>query len=150
MESSVNSRQNGKIKAYAILAGGGVKGAALVGGLAAAEKYGIEFVGYGGASAGSLIALLASLGYSTKEMKSIVLETDFCQFLDDKTGRQLSRIRQIGLRRFLLQSWCAPRDGILLNRIRRNLGLYKGHNLENYLMGKIVEKYPEFTDQERC
>jgi NTE family protein len=60
------------MKAYAILDGGGVKGAALVGCLKAAEELGIEFVGYGGTSAGSIIALLASVGYTVAELEGNV------------------------------------------------------------------------------
>lgn len=51
------------MKAYAILDGGGVKGAALAGALAAAEHNGIEFAGFGGTSAGAIVALLACVGY---------------------------------------------------------------------------------------
>jgi len=47
------------MKAFVILDGGGVKGAALAGCLAAAEDRGIEIVAYGGTSAGSIVALLA-------------------------------------------------------------------------------------------
>jgi len=50
------------MKAYAILDGGGIKGAALAGCLAAAEELRIEFAGYGRTSAGCIVALLASLG----------------------------------------------------------------------------------------
>ncbi len=137
----------GKMKAYAILAGGGVKGAALVGGLMAAEKYGIEFEGYGGASAGSVVALLASLGYSVEEMKDIILDTDFAQFLDDRSGKELDRVRQVGMRRFILKSWCVLGDGILIRRIWRKLGLYKGKNLEDFLLEKILFKHPYFNNQ---
>ena len=48
------------MKRYAILAGGGVKGVALAGCLAASQEKGIRFEGYGGTSAGSIVALLAS------------------------------------------------------------------------------------------
>jgi NTE family protein len=42
------------MEAYAIFDGGGVKGAALVGALAAARSKDLEFLGYGGTSAGSI------------------------------------------------------------------------------------------------
>jgi NTE family protein len=53
---------------YAILDGGGVKGAALAGCLAAAEDKHIDFIGYGGTSAGSIVALLAAVGYSGEDL----------------------------------------------------------------------------------
>ncbi|MEZ8541621.1 patatin-like phospholipase family protein [Vibrio splendidus] len=63
--------------AYAVLKGGGVKGAAFAGGLAAAEEHGINFAGYGGASAGSIVAFLAALGYSGNELLEIMQKINF-------------------------------------------------------------------------
>jgi len=37
----------GVMQAYAVMDGGGIKGAALAGCLQAAEKFGIEFIGFG-------------------------------------------------------------------------------------------------------
>lgn len=68
------------MRAYAVLAGGGVKGAALAGCLKAAEERGIEFVGYGGSSAGAIVALLAVVGYSADDLKKILIDTDFLSF----------------------------------------------------------------------
>ena len=59
------------MKAYAILDGGGVKGAALAGCLKAAEEQKIQFLGYGGTSAGSIIAFLAAVGYTGEEATKI-------------------------------------------------------------------------------
>jgi NTE family protein len=70
------------MKAYAILDGGGVKGAALAGALSAAAENGIEFEGYGGTSAGAIVALLASVGFTPEEIRHIMLEeVDFTDFL---------------------------------------------------------------------
>lgn len=60
------------MKAYAVMDGGGAKGAALAGCLLAAEEAGIRFVGYGGTSAGSIVALLACVGYSGAELEHIM------------------------------------------------------------------------------
>lgn len=62
------------MQAYAILDGGGIKGAALAGALKAAWDENIEFVGYGGTSAGSIIALLATLGYNGDELEQVMTE----------------------------------------------------------------------------
>ena len=56
------------MKAFGIFDGGGVKGAALAGCLAAAEDQGVEFVGYGGTSAGAIVATLAAAGYKGREV----------------------------------------------------------------------------------
>ena len=54
------------MKAYVIFAGGGVKGAALAGAYYAIEQHldvnGIQ--GFGGTSAGSLVATLGSIGFN--------------------------------------------------------------------------------------
>src|ERR1700748_1617429 len=60
------------MQAYAVMDGGGVKGAALAGCLLAAEEAHIQFVGYGGTSAGSIVALLACVGYSGAELERIM------------------------------------------------------------------------------
>lgn len=56
------------MQAYAVMDGGGVKGAALAGCLHAATNDGIEFIGFGGSSAGSIVSLLACVGYSGQEL----------------------------------------------------------------------------------
>jgi NTE family protein len=72
------------LEAYAIFDGGGMLGAALAGGLKAAEDRGIKFTGFGGTSAGSIIALLASVGYSGEEIGKIIVDTDFAELLVGK------------------------------------------------------------------
>ena len=141
----MSDHDQAKIKAYAILAGGGVKGAALVGGLHAAESLGIEFEGYGGASAGSLVALLASLGYQGGDLEQLIKDTDFSSLFDDETGDDLNRLQNIGFKRYLFP-FNAVGDSMLLNRIRRQFGLYKGHRFRDYLLPKITDKYPALAN----
>ncbi len=72
------------MQTYAIFDGGGVKGAALAGCLKAARDSGIEFVGYGGTSTGSIVALLATVGYSGDEIGDIMVnELDLGKLLAD-------------------------------------------------------------------
>lgn len=66
-----------ELQAYAILDGGGMLGCALAGCLLAAEQEGIRFCGYGGTSAGSLVATLSSVGYSAAELEKLLIETEF-------------------------------------------------------------------------
>ncbi len=75
------------MKAYGIFDGGGVKGAALAGCLAAAEEQGVQFLGFGGTSAGSIVATLASVGYSGKELGELLVGLEFNTFLDDGGDR---------------------------------------------------------------
>jgi hypothetical protein len=55
------------MKAYAILDGGGVKGAALAGALSAAAEQGIQLLGYGGLRPGQLLP--CSLPFDLRPMK---------------------------------------------------------------------------------
>jgi NTE family protein len=134
-----------KIKAYAILSGGGVKGAALAGALKAAEELDIEFVGYGGSSAGSIIALLASLGYSNEEIREIVLCRNFVDFLDD-SGQLLEKFKTIlgeatSLPRLLKAAIKAWQYGIW-HQMYHHLGLYHGKGLSGFIEERILEKIP--------
>lgn len=132
------------LKAYAILDGGGAKGAALVGCLQAAEQFGVEFIGYGGSSAGSIVALLASLHFSPRELRQIILEElDFTAFLDDGgvALRKLIDLPENVQSIFPIARYYLTRFG-LLRQIKRNLGLYKASALESFLWGKIKEKLP--------
>lgn len=132
------------MKAYAILDGGGVKGAALAGCLEAAKERGIEFVGFGGTSAGAIVALLASVGYSGDDLKGIMIEeVDFTDFLDDG-GIALDRLKQIPDE--FSQAWSKTyalwkyRD--ILKRISNDFGLYNAAKLQQFLLKKIKERCP--------
>lgn len=140
-----SSHEPKKVEAYAILAGGGVKGAALVGGLQAADDLGIDFVGYGGASAGSLVALLASLGYPLEDLRRIIVETDFTDFLDDG-GDSLERLKSISWSRLFRRPWCAVGDSRIITSLFSKLGLYEGEKLRQFILGKIVERHPQLRD----
>ena len=73
-----------------IFSGGGVRGMAHIGALEELEKSGLlvnvkEWIGV---SAGSILALMLSVGYSLRELKTFCREFDFTQImdLDDATG----------------------------------------------------------------
>jgi NTE family protein len=79
---------------YIVLSGGGIKGISYCGALDVLEKYDIlydedgnsKIKGYAGTSAGSIIAGLLAVGYTPSELKKIMKEIDFKDFLDDKFG----------------------------------------------------------------
>lgn len=54
--------------AFGIFEGGGAKGIAHVGALAAAEANGFDFIGVAGASAGAIVATLVALGFSARDI----------------------------------------------------------------------------------
>lgn len=82
------------IKAYAIFDGGGVLGAALAGCLKAAEIKGIKFVGFGGTSAGSIVATLGAVGMTGEEIEEAVVGTPFTHFLRDG-GSPVARFKRV-------------------------------------------------------
>ena len=69
MDKTTNGKSS-MLECYAVFEGGGAKGIAFAGALSAAEEQGINFTGYGGASSGAIIGLLACLGYSGEEIQS--------------------------------------------------------------------------------
>jgi NTE family protein len=140
------------MKAYAILDGGGVKGAALVGALYAAEQNQIEWLGYGGTSAGAIVATLACVGFTAAELRAIVVDRPFSDLLDDGTGDALEDVRK-SVHRILdaitagdfkakpLRTICRLSDDLhRLNGVTTDLGLYSGDRLREWLRGKILEK----------
>lgn len=137
------------MKAYAILDGGGVKGAALAGCLKAAQEVGVDFAGYGGTSAGSIVALLASIGYTPDELLGIMCEElNFSDLLDDNGsalglwGAAIENISQQHSRFRAFKVWrqwwsCRKR----LNQLLHQKGIYAGTNIENKLRSLIVRKH---------
>ncbi|MGA9772776.1 MAG: patatin-like phospholipase family protein [Blastocatellia bacterium] len=132
------------MKAYAILDGGGVKGAALVGCLKAAEEEKINFIGYGGTSAGSIVALLACVGFTADELREILInEIDFTKFLSDG-GKDLNKLKtlpdnlksKLSMARYYISNWRR------LQRIKKEFGLYEAKLLEDYLEEKIKKRLP--------
>ncbi len=135
------------MKAYGVFDGGGVKGAALAGGLAAAQEQGVEFVGFGGTSAGSMVAFLAAFGYSGKEIGEILVSKEFTEMLDDG-GTSLREALE--LLRKVANSW----DGSLWAKgkalwalrallIRmKSLGLYAGDKIKEFLLAMAKKKSP--------
>ena len=102
-----------------VFEGGGVKGIAYVGALEVLDKEGIlkNIERVAGTSAGALIAVLISLGYTAKELKDILWSINFQNFLDS--------------------SW-----GVIRNtkRFIEDYGWYKGEFFRELVAGYIKEK----------
>jgi len=80
-------------RADAVFEGGGVKGIALVGAVAATEARGYQFQNVAGTSAGAIVAALVAAGYGAAELGDVMKSVDYKRFLD-KDG--LDRIPIIG------------------------------------------------------
>lgn len=64
-----------------VMKGGGVKGLAYVGAIKELEKY-YKFDWFIGTSAGAIAAVLLGVGYNTEEIKDMLSNKNFCDFLD--------------------------------------------------------------------
>lgn len=84
-----------KLNAYAVFEGGGAKGVAYAGALAAARRNGINFVGYGGASAGALVAFLSSIGMTPVEMYRFMKANPIATYLNDGNARELKALAEL-------------------------------------------------------
>jgi NTE family protein len=71
------------MRVNAVFQGGGVKGIGLVGGVYAAEKRGVAFHQVAGTSVGAVVAAFLAAGYSADEMRDIILNTPFEQFVKE-------------------------------------------------------------------
>src|SRR5258708_8207651 len=83
------------MQAYAVMDGGGVKGAALAGCLRAADDAKIEFIGFGGTSAGSIVGLLACVGYSGHELCQLMTTELKLSELLKSVKAPLDRLKQL-------------------------------------------------------
>jgi len=102
-----------------VFEGAGTRGIAYCGAIQEMESAGLmgAIVKVGGTSAGAIIALAVSLGYSGKEIQEIIATTDFRKFND---GRYLFA------------------GGI--NRTQKYFGWYQGNRFENWLAKHIRKK----------
>ncbi|MBY6946558.1 patatin-like phospholipase family protein [Clostridium botulinum] len=73
---------NDNKKFDAVFEGGGVKGVAFVGAIAKLEEEGYSIERCAGTSAGAIISALLAAGYTSSEVKEIMLNTDYNNFLD--------------------------------------------------------------------
>ena len=147
------------MESYAVFEGGGVKGAAFAGALKAAEEANIKFVGYGGASAGSIVAFLAALGFNAQEIKDKMCEIDFIKLLDEpikdeiRTLRDLfTPIKKCSRLTFLLITnkliFSKKHRTVLINLIKRiyfENGAYRQRNMTSLLSYYAYLKFPQIV-----
>jgi NTE family protein len=126
------------VKAYAVLSGGGAKGAALAGCLAAAEGRGIEWVGCGGTSAGALVAFLSTIGHSGQQIQEIFKRLKPVHILEDSGAALedverwwntvLDAVRSRWMVTRAVRLWMAATSSTL-NVISTKGGIYSGEKL---------------------
>lgn len=123
-------------EAYGVFEGGGVKGIALVGALKAAEELGFTFRAVAGTSAGAIVASLVAAGYKADELRSILTEKNFKDFMDPVASGFTGWIPGSNL----ASAWNA-------------MGLYKGDHFHDWIREKLSlkifgnkRKSPTFND----
>jgi NTE family protein len=153
------------MKAYAVLSGGGVKGAALAGCLAAAEGRDIQWAGCAGTSAGALVAALASVGFDGAAIVEKLKGDLHPRALIDDRGAQLDELVELRTRvRPLIRGGLIKRARALLsfsrntilNAIGQHYGVYEGAYLEQavrailrtgpLLAGRPGDTFQDLTD----
>ena len=109
------------IKIDAIFEGGGVRGIGFVGAICCLEEKNYEWQRLAGTSAGSIIATLLAVGYTGKELNSIISATDYNKFLDKKGIQTIPLLgKPLGL------------------FIRK--GMYQGNYVEQWMQGLLKAK----------
>lgn len=104
-----------------VFEGGGVKAIALVGAIRATEERGFRFDRIAGTSSGAIVASFLAAGYTAEEMKDLIIQTPFTEFLPTSL---LHRIRMIGPSlRFYLKK-----------------GIYSGDVLEQWVHSILAAK----------
>jgi NTE family protein len=123
------------MKADAVFEGGGVRGIGIVGALTYLEDCGYRWQRVAGCSVGAIIAALITAGYTAREMKRILIETNFLKFQDRD---RLQRIPILG----------KPISFVTQNAI------YSGDYVEkwiNYLLNrKGIEKFKDIIIDGKC
>jgi NTE family protein len=109
------------MKINGVFEGGGVKGIALAGAVDAAQRLGYEFGRVAGTSSGAIIAAFLAAGYSGEEMRNMIVEMPFRNFLK---RAPIYNTRLIG-----------PAARLLLKK-----GLYSGEALEYWVLQKLAAK----------
>lgn len=109
------------MKIDGVFEGGGVRGIAHVGAICALEEHGYEWERVAGTSAGAIIAALLACGYTGEELRIIINNINYTNFLT-KTG--LDKIPLIG-------------KGV---NVWFNMGIYKNDFIEQWLENLLSKK----------
>jgi len=129
-----------------------VKGAALVGGLKRLEDAKVKFLGYGGSSAGAIVAALKAVGYSAPEIREEMDRKPFIDFLDGfkhdinwkkliEEFPELKLKNSINVLRYMWKHHILS----IIKTIVISKGLYDGNDFSRWLKGLIEKKGPKDT-----
>jgi NTE family protein len=121
-----------------VFEGGGMKGIGLVGALSILEQRGYRVQNLAGTSAGSIVATLYAAGYTAGELRALLRDLDFTQFLDRAWEDRI------------------PLAGTPLS-IVKDEGIYEGERFLAWIGDRLAEKgvhtfgdlvHPDYADDE--
>lgn len=113
------------MKIDVVFDGGGVKAIGLIGAICCFENYGYEINRLAGTSAGAIIASLLAVGYTGRELKSVIFDMNYDDFFEkNKICRKVNEINI--LKKFL--------------NLVKDKGLYSSDKAENYIEQLILKK----------
>ena len=104
-----------------VFEGGGVKAIALAGAVKAAEERGIRFHQTAGTSSGAIVASFLAAGYNGDELKKLIMETPFNEFV---VQTWVHKLKPIG-----------PAIRVFVKK-----GLYSGDRVEQWVAEKLKDK----------
>lgn len=143
--------------AYAIFEGGGVRGIGLVGALqVAVNRFGYNFIGVAGTSAGSIVAALYAANWPISGLLKLIKDKNFVDFLDgmslDEAEKGVQEFKDLtknltggvlekakGLKGLIL-----PPKNLreLLGQLNKNLGVFRGDAFVKWLDDRLRENLP--------
>jgi NTE family protein len=122
-----------------VFQGGGVKGIALVGAYSVLEEQGYHVQNIAGSSAGAIVACLIAAGYTSAELKDVLMSMEFKRFMDRALEDRV------------------PLAGALISLLK-DQGIYEGKVFLGWIRGLLEAKgkirfhdlvIPEFADDPR-
>jgi predicted acylesterase/phospholipase RssA len=143
---------------YAIFEGGGAKGIAHLGAVAAVEQANLAFAGVAGASAGAFVAALVAAGYRSTDLLDPNTPThnllaahgveNPLALLGFQDWRRFNRVLRAARRQMwaaafagILGAFCvAPRSSLVLNALRRGLGHFSTDAVRDFVNDRIRER----------
>lgn len=133
-----------------VFQGGSVRGIGHIGGFKALLEVGLtrkQIECVAGTSAGAIVALMVSLGYTVKEMKKILRELDFKNFLDEKSGHVRDALLEGKEKKGLLSTMfflgSRTSDGVAFDaskRLNQRFGLFEGEVFRHWAERCIKNK----------
>ncbi len=119
------------MKVDLVFEGGGVKGIAFVGAVCCLEDNNYKIGRCAGTSAGAVVAALLAVGYTGRELKDIMLNTDYSKYLSKKSKARLP----------LIDSFCSINEKLRrLYSLVAKKGLYSNDMVEEILTTLLQKK----------